>query len=252
MSNNLKNAQQIMLNILVEFDRICTKHNLVYWLDYGTLLGAVRHQGFIPWDDDLDVSMPREDYIKFLQVAKLELNKKYFLQNKETDKDIFIHFSKIRDMNSLFVEQHETGKNVTYQQGIYIDIFPVNFIASDFITTFTYSFFKKLTKVFSNRYINIESIASLLIKVTNSFHNASHDLVVRGAEKMSEELKMEKSKLFPLDTCLFEDKYFKIPKNVHSYLIDFYGNSYMTPPPKDQQHTHHHTIDVNTNKTLKG
>jgi len=65
----LREAQLIMLEILVEVDAICQKYNLRYWLDSGTLLGAVRHQGFIPWDDDIDLSMPVEDYLKFQQIV---------------------------------------------------------------------------------------------------------------------------------------------------------------------------------------
>ncbi len=245
MSNNLKEAQKIMLNILVEFERICTKYDLVYWLDYGTLLGAVRQQGFIPWDDDLDVSMPREDYEKFIQIAKTELDKSYFLQNKTTDKDISIHFTKIRHQHSLYVEKHEANKNITYYQGIFIDIFPVNFIASDFINTFSYSFLKKLTKAFSNRYINIEFLSSHLIKFTNTFHDSSHDLAVRGAEKMSEELKLKKNDLLPLNICLFENIYFKVPKNTHEYLKCFYGDTYMTLPKQNLRYSHHHSININ-------
>ena len=71
--NDLKQAQQLMLEGLVCFDKICKKHDLKYWLDSGTLLGAVRHKGFIPWDDDIDLSMPVEDYLKFKEIAQTEL-----------------------------------------------------------------------------------------------------------------------------------------------------------------------------------
>ena len=78
----LRKAQLIMLDMLIEFDAICKKHQLQYWLDSGTLLGAVRHQGFIPWDDDIDICMERNDYQKFIQICSQELSKEYFLQTK--------------------------------------------------------------------------------------------------------------------------------------------------------------------------
>ena len=67
-NDTLKQAQHIMLSILLEFDALCKEYGFTYWLDHGTLLGAVRHEGFIPWDDDLDVTMPRDDYEKFFFV----------------------------------------------------------------------------------------------------------------------------------------------------------------------------------------
>ena len=109
---NLRDAQIIMLNILKEIDKICKKHNLIYFLDGGTLLGAVRHKGFIPWDDDVDIGMPREDYRKFLKIAQKELPDYLFLQTFETDKyyDIYQVPSKVRDNRTLIFE-HNVPKN---------------------------------------------------------------------------------------------------------------------------------------------
>ena len=76
----LKSVQKIELDILIELDKICRKNNLCYFLDSGTALGAVRHKGFIPWDDDIDVGMPRPDYNRFMRIAKDELGEAFFLQ----------------------------------------------------------------------------------------------------------------------------------------------------------------------------
>lgn len=92
----LRNLHSTMIEILDEFDRICNKHNLTYFLIGGTLLGAVRHKGFIPWDDDMDLAMPREDYEKFINVYYKELNDKYYLDNFNNNKLYYLNFSKIR------------------------------------------------------------------------------------------------------------------------------------------------------------
>ena len=83
---SLRDAQMLMVEILEDVHNLCEKHGLKYFLDGGTLIGAVRHKGFIPWDDDIDIGMPREDYEKFIEIAKKELPDNLFLQTFETDK----------------------------------------------------------------------------------------------------------------------------------------------------------------------
>ena len=91
MENNVRDLQLICLDMLKEVDRVCRKHNILYWLEGGTMLGAVRHRGFIPWDDDLDIAMFREDYDRFCEIAPQELKSGYFLQThkiKQVPKDL--------------------------------------------------------------------------------------------------------------------------------------------------------------------
>ncbi|NQZ59778.1 MAG: LicD family protein, partial [Lentisphaeraceae bacterium] len=121
----LRKAQLIMLDMLIEFDAICKKHKLQYWLDSGTLLGAVRHQGFIPWDDDIDLSMPIEDYQRFLELAPGELSSEIFLQNTQTDKDFKFDYTKLRSNKASIVEFHEKDRQINYHQGVFVDIFPM-------------------------------------------------------------------------------------------------------------------------------
>ena len=100
----LKKVQTLQLEMAKEVKRICEKHGIQYFLDAGTMLGAVRHKGFIPWDDDLDIGFLREEYDKFLQVAPQELSERYYLQNSMSDDDYGMVFSKIRLKGTKFVE----------------------------------------------------------------------------------------------------------------------------------------------------
>ena len=90
----LRRQQHRMLEMVVELDRVCRKHNIPYFLYGGTLLGAVRHNGFIPWDDDLDVGLLREDYLRLLKVLPEELPSHIVLQSNDTDPNYFYFFSK--------------------------------------------------------------------------------------------------------------------------------------------------------------
>lgn len=91
--NNLEKIQNTVYQILVDFDNFCAKHNLTYYLTYGTLIGAVRHQDFIPWDDDIDVSMPREDYDKLLNELSNELPEHLSLQHYKNSEDYHLNFA---------------------------------------------------------------------------------------------------------------------------------------------------------------
>lgn len=121
MGENLQQLQKTELEILLEFKRICDKYHLTYYLVAGTLLGAVRHQGFIPWDDDVDVAMFRKDFEKFQQICKHELSPEYFLQTRENDKQYFMQIVKIRKHNTFVCETEL--EHLDFHKGVYIDIF---------------------------------------------------------------------------------------------------------------------------------
>lgn len=117
----LRKLQLTELELLVEFDRICRKNNIHYILGYGTLLGAVRHNGFIPWDDDVDVFLMRDEYNKFCEACKTDLNtEKFFLQNWETDKNFNSGYAKLRRNDTQYVRVGQ--ERMKYHNGIYIDI----------------------------------------------------------------------------------------------------------------------------------
>lgn len=109
--------------ILDVIHQVCTEHGLRYSLAYGTLLGAVRHKGFIPWDDDIDLMMPREDYEKLLVIWNQSAPKGYILQNTRTDSDFTQNFTKIRKDHTTFL-QDEAERTKHYHKGIFVDILP--------------------------------------------------------------------------------------------------------------------------------
>lgn len=114
--------------ILDVIHQVCTEHGLRYSLAYGTLIGAVRHKGFIPWDDDIDLMMPREDYEKLLSVWDQSAPKGYILQNTRTDSDFTQNFTKIRKDHTTFL-QDESEREKHYHKGIFVDIFPGDRVA---------------------------------------------------------------------------------------------------------------------------
>lgn len=118
-----KKIWAIELDLLQKFDVECRKYGLRYWLSAGSLLGAIRHGGFIPWDDDLDVEMPREDYEKFILMAS-EFADPYFLQIPGEDAEYFYSFAKLRNSRTSAVSKKFAYSSMN--QGIFLDIFPVD------------------------------------------------------------------------------------------------------------------------------
>ena len=116
---NLKKSQVKMTDILRQFDRICRKHNLKYWCCDGTLLGAIRHKGWIPYDGDIDVGMLDKDYTKLSKVIQKELPKNMWLQDKTTDTNYKLNIPKIRDLNSCYIGY----KDESSHNGLQLDIF---------------------------------------------------------------------------------------------------------------------------------
>ena len=120
-----KKVWAVELEMLERFDQVCKMHGLTYWAFYGTLLGAVRHQGFVPWDDDIDLVMFRDDYERLKTVASREFREPYFFQDAYTDRRIWA-LSKIRDSRTTGIEFRELRD---MHQGIFIDIFPLDSVA---------------------------------------------------------------------------------------------------------------------------
>jgi lipopolysaccharide cholinephosphotransferase len=159
---NIRAVQKVELEILLEFDGVCKENNIKYHLFAGTLLGAIRHNGFIPWDDDIDVCMLRGDFEKFLTIGQECLGKDYFLQTYETDKNYINQFAKIRKNNTIFLQRDVVGTDI--HQGFYIDIFPFDNVEP-------HTFVGKIQRNILNilRYMTLCRLKEKVNKTKNSF-----------------------------------------------------------------------------------
>ncbi len=255
---DLQKAQRVMLRILKVFDAICRKHNLNYWLDGGTLLGAARHKGFIPWDDDVDVGMPVEDYEKFCAIAEKELPFDMFFQTKETDPNHDITWAKIRDR---FSYMDDPGGPFPYCQGIPIDIFPMYLQTR---AEFEHRNIRCLLQPFNNKPLKTSSRYSLkhnaynfvwgtiqrfysllfkipcirnryLARITKTDENTETGWTYN-PERPWFWFYPDKS-FFPLTKIQFEDAFFSAPNDVNKYLEIHYGD-WRTPPPENKRDVH--------------
>ena len=126
VSEQMKKVWAVELDLLDEFDRVCRENGLSYWADGGTLLGAVRHKGFIPWDDDMDLIMLRRDYDRLCQIAPKAFRPPYFWQTDETDAGFQRGFARLRNAETTALLSYEEGKRYRFNQGIFIDICPLD------------------------------------------------------------------------------------------------------------------------------
>lgn len=161
---DVKKVWSVQTDLLKEFDRICKKHGLRWYPIWGTMLGAVRHQGFIPWDDDVDLGMPRKDYDKFVEICAQELEKPYFLQTTLSEKQCFQMWVSLRNSDT-------TGNRITclskqQNNGIGIDIMPLDGCASD-------------PKVFARRRLPVRIASVLCNTYVNEFNTGKAATMLR-------------------------------------------------------------------------
>ena len=260
-SEQLKKLHEVELSILCEIDRVCKENNINYYLDYGTLLGAVRHKGFIPWDDDIDISMLRNDYEKFIKIAPEKLKKGFILQHYSIDKNVVSYHAKVRKEGTLFIE--EAVRNIPVCHGIFVDIFPCDkiseskifreihykkiniirtiFISKDLSTSTStqkkglkiiYSiiraFLHLMCKIFSKDFLY-----NLLNNAYQRYNDSNSCLLSEGTKKAT----YPKSSIVPFKQIEFENKIFSCPNNTDEVLKHEYGN-YMKLPPIDKRISH--------------
>ena len=208
--DNLKLAQNIACYTLKNIDRVCRKNNIEYFICAGTLLGAYRHGGFIPWDDDIDIAMTRENYNKFLNIAQEELGDEFFVQTTETDPgyDIFHVELKVR----------YNFKNISFKNKV---LYPILWLFS-----------KKVS--FKNR----RKLISILRKLTGK----DKELMSYGLDTIWKTT-FKITDIYPIREIEFDTMKVKAPNNVHNILVSEYGENYMQLP-KEEERVPEHFIGV--------
>ena len=261
----LKKIQQIELECLKCIASICEKLNIEYFLIGGTALGAVRHNGFIPWDDDIDIGMTRENYIRFINEAESYLPSKYYLQTPYKDTATPYTYSKVRVSGTIFMEY--CNRNNKMHHGIYVDIFPFDNVPDDEEQNKRqFGRYRRLVRLFTFRQIpdvsekpgNIkewgyflfrrlifcvlqllpyEVIFTKLNKVATHYNDKETKAIACLNFPIRKTEYILKKDLYPLQKHVFEDAKFYIPCNEDTYLKTHYGN-YMELPPAEKRYGH--------------
>ena len=249
-ASQLKNVQMKQLAILKIIDSICKKHDIEYWLDGGTLLGAVRHKGFIPWDDDIDIAMKASDLERFEKAAKEELPEWLFLQNRHTDPFCKEDITKVRDMNSIYIEYSDTFYE-PYERGIYVDIFPMvpyPSISRIFIKKVCRGYSVANSIIAKPQRITLRSLSEFLYfsikkRILSIVWKAvcairPQDTFFSNIIKQNGYgIRPRQDAIFPTRPIVFNEETFRGPANPDAYLKDLYGE-YMQLPPEDKRKGH--------------
>lgn len=260
----LKQVQRCQTDILRQVDALCKKHGLTYFALGGTTLGAVRHGGFIPWDDDIDVGMPRADYDKFLEIAKTELPEEYFLQHYTTELQTPFYFLKVRRNNTRFVEYYV--RDLPIHQGVFLDIFPFDNVPDEKwkaklhygLCRFLYQLYlgKSLGEVCSSRFEQlgryekdhryyIRKVLHFVLKpvpklwIAGGLDRACRMFNGKDTQRMSHivrrRLTVTREMLYPIRELKFEDTTIPVPNDYDAYLRNQFGDYMQIPKDLDAQ-----------------
>lgn len=262
----LRRLQMMELEILEAIDSVCCEHGITYFLDSGTVLGARRHGGFIPWDDDIDLGMPREDYERFLEVAPAALGERFCVTCSRTNPRQAALFAKVMLVGTRFVtdETEEAG----FDQGIFVDIFPYDVVCSEPDAAKRQRkrcmMWQSLSYLYHSKHIVVPHkgvlgavetigcwIAHYAIRailspecINRGFDKAAmvakddprSDMLMASSYAATEPF--PKSMLLPSGVIQFEGKEFFAPADVEGYLRTQYGQTWNKLPPEDQRRNH--------------
>ena len=264
----LKKIQQMELSILADFMKICDENNLQYFAFAGTGIGAVRHKGFIPWDDDMDIALPRADFEKFIKLVEEQMSDKYYVLNTEHDENFPLTSTRLCIKGTRFVEK--AFMNVDCPLGIFLDLYAYDNLADG---KWAYNF-QVWTAWFWSKILILRSIKTpflfqsgfkaslikiicLIIHYLLRFFHVPKRWIFNRCKKACTKYNNRETKRFgyPCDTSphwntLYKDKTFPVkkwefegiqlnfPNDMYAMLRNFYGETYMQLPPVEKRKTH--------------
>lgn len=254
----VRDVQKVILEIAKEIDKICDKHHIPYILNGGTALGAIRHQGFIPWDDDFDMAIMREDYPRFIKALQEDLPKDYTFHCFETNQryNVALPNMKIRKKNTYLKERNILLANkCTDCDGVFVDVFVYNYVSESKLIDYPFRFMNKyifmpLIVVFENLHFNPKLLKKLFIKNALLYGKISNKSSYIGNEitwtyrKMSRRTMYKKEDVFPTKKMKFEDTMFSVAHDEIACIITDIGPDYMSLPP-EKKRISKHILDIN-------
>lgn len=264
-SDELRQLQLLEVEMLKTVIDICDKLHLKYYVLGGTMLGAVRHKGFIPWDDDIDIGMIREDYEEFLKKAPALLPKNLVVQNYRTEAELFSNTTKIRNINTTFVEKGNQSHNICH--GVFIDIFPLDNYTQSTAAKMWYRLKRKvLSARIGREFISDKkkSFAKELLKVPLCWIWPDAKGAVHQREKLYKSFAYcglianfcgmwGDKEIVPAEwygegcNLEFEGIVVRAPKEYDKWLTQVYGN-YMQLPPEEKRVSHHEIVAIDLNR----
>lgn len=251
----LEELQKIETDILAWFDLFCKEHDLSYFMCGGTLIGAVRHKGFIPWDDDIDVAMLSKDYDRLIEIMKTENNGRYKFLCHELFRNYLYPYAKIVDTKTVI---NENNRDFGYKLGVYIDVFPYanetddteerkqrhkrhqrldkwltyatikNHSGNHGIKSIAYKGIDIAVKIYSR-----ERITDKWVEFTREYDGRETSLISSSWFYLESEV-LPKAYYSETVDLVFEGHHFSAPKGYHEYLTSRYGN-YMKLPPEEER-----------------
>lgn len=272
-SYGIADLQGKMLNLLCELIRVCDENKLIYWACGGTCIGALRHNGFIPWDDDLDIYMPREDYEKLWKIRD-KFNPEQFVLCRTTKKKNYHHrVQQLVDINTTFINRRCMNENI--EHGVYIDIIPLDACAPvgfqrlrQITNSVLFSIYNvqclpefhggKIFKFAVTCALKLVPSQKMRYKIWSASERkmtqwnwSSSDKVVELAASMKVLLNPYPKEWFSsVRKHKFEDIEINLPSGVEEYLTQVFGD-YMTLPPESERHPRHNTVLIDLNSSYK-
>ena len=270
MRLNKEEKRKLQLKILemVKYiDTICKENNIEYYIIYGSCLGAIRHKGFIPWDDDMDIAMTEDNYYKFIKVFEQYGNKeKYYLQSPGKEKEYYLSFSKLRDITTTLIEENNKDKNIIY--GVYIDIFPLigvpkskfkrkilkinrAFLLSANMNIINNKFLKNISKIII-KVIGKQRITKYCTKNCFKYKTKDYDEWLSLCDGDGFELNIHSKEIYGKPLYVdFEDTSLPIPCKYDEYLTHIYGDYMKIPSEKDIEKSEHTLYYMNLDLPYK-